>query len=979
MFTFCSLQGAQSESSASQSLLELDGGVKVLIDVGWDETFNVEKLKELEKQVPTLSIILLTHATVAHLAAFAHCCKHFPLFARIPVYATTPVISLGRTLLQDIYTSSPLASTVISTSALTEASYSYSQSLSAQQDSNILLQPPTREEISSYFAQIHPLKYSQPHQPLPSPFSPPLNGLTITAYNAGHTLGGTIWHIQHGLESIVYAVDWNQARENVLAGAAWLGGAGAGGAEVIEQLRKPTALICSSRGGERVALPGGRAKRDELLLDQIRAGVSKGGIVLIPTDSSARVLELAYLLEHAWRTDSKSDEGTFRGAKLYLASNNIGATMRYTRSMLEWMDDSIVREFEAMAGDQQKMQNGGQGKVAGPFDFKHLRLLERKGQIDRMLTTDTVTDNFGRQVGKVIIASDTSLEWGFSKEVLKHIADDSRNLVILTEKMTPSADSKPGLARTLWSWWEERRDGVASDENSKGEVIEQVNSGGREVEIHDAQRVPLEGSDLQVYQQWLATQRQLQTTLQNGGATALETSADIVDDASSESSSDSEGSETEQQGKALNISATMGQANRKKIGLSDEDLGINILIRKKGVYDYDVRGKKGREKMFPMAIRRKRVDDFGELIRPEDFLRAEERDEVDGHDMRAPGKYDTKDTLGKKRKWDDVAAAGDRRLSNGAMKRQQLNRGKEEGSPGLGDSVAGGDEDALDENDIEEEIIGPSRLVTSTQTVKLNMRIAFVDFAGLHDKRSLQMLIPLIQPRKLILVSGMKDETLALASDCRKLLAAQLGSADDTAVDVYTPEVGIIVNASVDTNAWVVKLTDSLVKRLRWQNVKGLGIVTLTGRLESPALHIEAHSDDGEASNKKQKMLTGEAEETPTRDVLDAVAEKVELPTLDVLPSSMASATRSVAQPLHVGDLRLADLRKIMQASGHTAEFRGEGVLLIDSTVVVRKTGTGRIEVESSGVLGGGASVQGSTFYAVKSKIYEGLAVVAGG
>lgn len=49
MFTFTSLQGAQSDSSASQSILEFDGGVKILIDVGWDETFDVSKLKELEK------------------------------------------------------------------------------------------------------------------------------------------------------------------------------------------------------------------------------------------------------------------------------------------------------------------------------------------------------------------------------------------------------------------------------------------------------------------------------------------------------------------------------------------------------------------------------------------------------------------------------------------------------------------------------------------------------------------------------------------------------------------------------------------------------------------------------------------------------------------------------------------------------------------------------------------------------------------
>lgn len=56
MFTFSPLQGALSESTATQSLLELDGGVKVLIDVGWDESFDVEKLRELEKYALTPSL-----------------------------------------------------------------------------------------------------------------------------------------------------------------------------------------------------------------------------------------------------------------------------------------------------------------------------------------------------------------------------------------------------------------------------------------------------------------------------------------------------------------------------------------------------------------------------------------------------------------------------------------------------------------------------------------------------------------------------------------------------------------------------------------------------------------------------------------------------------------------------------------------------------------------------------------------------------
>ena len=51
MLTFCPLQGALTESSASQSLLELDGGVKVLVDLGWDGNFDIEQLKELERCV----------------------------------------------------------------------------------------------------------------------------------------------------------------------------------------------------------------------------------------------------------------------------------------------------------------------------------------------------------------------------------------------------------------------------------------------------------------------------------------------------------------------------------------------------------------------------------------------------------------------------------------------------------------------------------------------------------------------------------------------------------------------------------------------------------------------------------------------------------------------------------------------------------------------------------------------------------------
>ncbi|KLJ08512.1 hypothetical protein EMPG_16055 [Blastomyces silverae] len=984
MFTFTPLLGAQASSSrAVQSILELDGGVKILVDVGWDESFDVSALAELEN----------------------------------------PVIALGRTLLQELYACAPLAATFLPKATSGDSSPPSPVPAIAPRSANttnvdhndspgILLPPPTSEEIARYFSLIHPLKYSQPHQPLPSPFSPPLNGLTLTAYNAGHTVGGTIWHIQHGMESIIYAVDWNQARENVIAGAAWFGGSGASGTEVVEQLRKPTAFICSTRGGDKLTLSGGRKRRDDLLLDMIRSSFSKGGTVLIPTDTSARALELAYVLEHAWRESAETADGEdpLKSGALYLVGKKAHGTMRLARSMLEWMDEGIVREFEAGHGgdpvavsgkgrqDGPSQRNPATGmpdkrgdgafKALGPFTFKYLKIVERKAKLDKILGSNTP---------KVILTSDTSLDWGYSKHVLQNIATGSENLVILTESFSVSPNKemmdggrfRPSLAHEIWSIYEERKDGVASEKAASGELLEQVHSGGRVLTVTDVEKAPLDANDLLVYQQYLATRRQLQNTAQGRGDSGLETAADPLDDGSSSSSS--EDSDSEQQGKVLNFSVSLAHSNKNKLGLSDADLGINILLRRKNVHDYDVRGKKGRERMFPYVAPRKRGDEYGEFIRPEEYLRAEEREEAEMQTKRGPdGRIQT--GPGQKRRWGDVNANGKQPaiLSN---KRQHISSGSRDlqdantdlALPGGIGAIGTEDASESEEEAEEQPVEGPAKATFTYSTLELNARIAFVDFSGLHDKRSLEMLIPLIQPRKLILTAGLKEETLALAAECRNLLTAKAGVdlalSSQADVDIFTPVIGETVDASVDTNAWMVKLSSALVKRLKWQNVRSLGVVALIGELRAPEL-TTADEDAPGVSQKKQKMLPDNASSTGGNEQKQLVPSKNALPLLDVLPVNMAAATRSVTRPLHVGDLRLADLRKLMQSSGHTAEFRGEGTLLIDGFVAVRKSGTGKIEIEGaaqSALSNPSALKSEGSFLAVKRKIYEGLAIVAGG
>jgi len=951
MFNFTPLLGAQTDSPASQSLLELDGGVKILIDVGWDEAFDTTKLQALEKHLSTTSIVLLTHPTIDHLGAYAHCCKHIPQFTKIPVYATTPVISLGRTLLQDLYSSNPLAASIIPASSLADVVYS---SNFIKQSPNILLQPPTTEEIASYFSLINPLKYSQPHQPIPSPFSPPLDGLTVTAYNAGHTLGGTIWHIQYGLESIVYAVDWNQAKENILSGAAWLGGGG-GGAEIAEQLRRPTALVCSSKGVEKSHLAGGRKKRDETLLNRVAETVLNGGTVLIPTDSSARILELAYILEQHWREEVAGANGdAYRNARVHLASKSAGSTLRFAKSMIEWMDEGIVRDMEA-ANDKEKAASGG--KAQGdqtPLDFRHIKLIERKTQLERALSS-----------GKpgVILASDKSLEWGFSSGALRKLSAESKNLVILTERGTPSQDSengRMGIGSTLWQMW--HKWAVKNGESSETNIF---SPNGATVVSHDAEVARLQGEENLFYQQYLARRRQVHSTEEGDTTLAGETAEGIADDESETTDESDQGSEGDQQGRALNVTATMTQS-RRKVGLTDEELGVNVLLRRKNIYDYDVRGKRGREKIFPFITKRNKNDDFGDIIRPEEYLRAEEKDEVDSQGIKEEANGEA--AVGQKRKWGDVVQKGQGKAGNKRTKLDGEDEAERLGTGGDGNVSESEESDYEPEESTPE---GPLKAIFREENLTFHMRIAYIDFSGLHEKRDLQMLIPLIRPRKLILIAGDAEDTNSLAEDCRTLL----DSGDESNI-VFAPTIGETVNASVDTNAWELKLSRELVKHLAWQNVKGLGIVAITGRLDTILAKVADAAEENR--RKKLKMIQG-SEVSEAEDLSTGNNGKVE-PVLDILPTSTMPANQLVTQPIHVGDLRLADLRRLMQASGHMAEFRGEGTLLIDDMVMVRKTASGTIEVVGGSYAAPGARGRQfeGTFFAVKRRIYEGLAVVAG-
>lgn len=70
---------------------------------------------------------------------------------------------------------------------------------------------------------------------------------------------------------------------------------------------------------------------------------------------------------------------------------------------------------------------------------------------------------------------------------------------------------------------------------------------------------------------------------------------------------------------------------------------------------------------------------------------------------------------------------------------------------------------------------------------------------------------------------------------------------------------------------------------------------------------------------------------------------------------------------LAIGDVKLAELKRKLTQTNHTAEFRGEGSLVVDNKVVVRKISDGETVVDGT---------PSEIFYEVKRLVADMLAKV---
>lgn len=809
--------------NAHQSLLSIAPNVKMLIDVGWDSDLSVN-LEYLSRIVPSIDAVLLTHATIEGLGAYCYLCKLNPSLASIPAYATLPVVNMGRIVTLDAYRSKGLVGPLNDTYL-------------------------TVSDIETTFDNVHSLKYSQPVS-----LTGKLQGITITAFNSGHTLGGTIWKIQKDQEAVVYSVDWNHSRDHHLNGA-FLQPNG----QVLESLQRPSVMICGSKTSDSTL---SLKKRRDTLLKSVQECLDRGGTVIMPTSAGARDLELCYILDAYW------ESSRLKFPLLYYS--HVGTrTLSYASSMIEWMSSNVIDEWQV--------------KNNSPFDSRSLKVLSDLNQLGDM------------DGPKLILASGEALESsGFARTVFAQLCEQTSTMVILTEVTAPGT-----LAHSLYELWESSK----TDPATPCQLT---------TKMHMSYSIeePLKGEELKRFTDFVTEQRQKEE-IQN--VIDLRNKNILEQDDENESSDDEDVEDEE--------NLMVGQ------------MDMRILIYGNDVYDFDVRKLKGRSRNLPYVSKRRRVDDYGEVIKLEDFMKT--NDQIEAHEDKA--EQGEGNEVGKKRKWVDEVY-----------------------------------HDETSKLDYMSTLASPQKIISMEQEVKIFCNLLFLDFQGLTDDRSIQMIVPSIQPKQLILLpstASVDKQDNSLFQGLEKLLGNE---------NVYWAGPNEVITTAISNFTFSVKVSPELESFLKWQRTLGdYSVAHITGRLEVRKVSQESDKllkpppPQIEDANFKPESDVKEETEDIEMQLTEAASSNGQHEDTEVVivplqtAAELAQAPRS--NPLFVGDIKLAELKKKLIARGHRAEFRAEGILVCDDKVAIRKIAEGRLIIE------GGI---GNEFYDTKNVVRSLLAIV---
>ena len=826
------------QPKAVSYLVEIDG-CRILLDCGAPEDFVFDEAsgaasddapstmhpdllgtlpQVLERIAPTIDVVLLTHAELSHLGFYAYARAHYGLQAT--VYATLPVQTMGRLVMQEAV-----------------------RAWGAEVEPGAARLLPTETEVDDAFDAIRTLRFLQP-----TPLDGKSAGLVLTAYNAGHSLGGTVWKLRSpSVGTVVMALDWNHSRERHLDRTALLPTAHTPFQDThkVDSVGRADVLITDIERGS--LTNSGRKDRDAALLDRIHQTLQGGHSVLIPVDSAARLLELLVLLDQHW-----SYAYQHQRFPLCLVSHTGQEFVERARTFIEWMSREWAAQMLSDDGGKSRRRNRQPAAIKSPLDFPYLRYFASVEALRNAVTPSQA---------KVVLATPASLTHGPARLLLAEFLADPDALVLLTSRGEPGS-----VLRTLWGRWNARQ--ADADAWRRGKVGAPAAVGGQ-LSYELRRRIRLTGEELRAHleREQQAKEQEAQTKAPQRARPQLE--ADEDGGASSSDSSDDEEPATDRDAHRLLMSTRDIAPERLAAAEGRQEISFDIFLRglasRAPAYptaEEEAYGAGVHYRMFPFIERKRKVDMYGEAIDTSKWLSRRRRLEEEQEDQLDPTRHAPRDEH------------------------------KHVAQPEP-----------------------PSKYVAEPMSVAVRCHVMFVDLQGLNDGRALKMLLPQLQPRRLIMVNG----DAATNADLYAMLSAARGFSSE----LFLPAIGTTVRIGELTHSYSVKLADTLLGPARWSMIEDYNV--------SPLRALPEFSADAE------------------------------VPTL-VQDEHAGDSTASAPTTLYIGDLKLSALKAHLAREHRIrADFAGEGVLVCDGapsvgrrtseanrSVTVKKEGAGQIVIEGN-------------------------------
>lgn len=408
-YSIINLSDKVSEVVVSGTIIQFNDGVnkhkKILIDPGLnlDVINNKDDLllgntlfdKLVEVWTPIIDeidTIILTQSSIERLGSYAFIFNAFQesIFTKdVNVYATLPIVNLGRLSTIEFYCNKNLMSNYI--------------------DHHYEL-----EDIEQSFDYIKPLKYNQTIKITSS------QNVNYTCFNAGHSLGSSIIKLQNieidntannsnnKEEFVLYFSEWSHVVDSITEGTSILDRMNFWNPQ--HDVMHPSSIITNiddSYSTEESLAPWG--KRTNQFKSYLFDNLSMSNLIVLPVDISTNFLKIFTVVAEFYQEYNKPDSpeekifeqfenysknfnsmynannennkrnmngmsnqsNDFKRQKknvlppIYLLANSKGRAITYCKSMLEWLDDSLLKNWNK--NFQQNSNNSASG-IKTPFD-----------------------------------------------------------------------------------------------------------------------------------------------------------------------------------------------------------------------------------------------------------------------------------------------------------------------------------------------------------------------------------------------------------------------------------------------------------------------------------------------------------------------------------------------------------------------------------------------------------------------------------